>query len=123
MATQDSTLPAVDYLGHPCQVAEARDYFAESVSLARDIAAREPREIARQLGRHLNELNERICQLHDALLVANEALPDSDETDGARAVLTMAHEHAMTTANSFFGFAGLVLVSIEQQRAREVAHG
>ena len=123
MATKDSIRPAVDYLGHPCQVAEAREQFSEPVSNAQTLAAREPREIARQIGRHLNCLNERICQLDDALCVAANSLQSDGTVDGARAVLAMAHEHAVGTANEFYEFAGLVLVSLDKQVAEGLTNG
>jgi hypothetical protein len=101
---------AVDYLGHPCDLTRARGQFAGPLEEARVLAEREPREIARQLGRQLLDLNERLSCQHE---VAN-ALLRCDLEDEARAIVTMASPYSCETSNRLYQLAGLALFALEQ---------
>lgn len=114
MTSQDSTLPTVDYLGHPCAIAKALKNFEDSVSRAREMAAREPRELDRQIGKGLNRVYERLEHVCHCLSVIYASLPSDDDADGARAIATMAEEYAVETANELFDLAGQSLVALER---------
>ena len=108
---------AVDYLGHPCDLTRARAEFAGPLEEARALAEREPREIARQLGRQLLDLNERLNCQHEVA----EALLRCDLEDDARAMVMMASPYSCETSNRLFRLAGLVLVALDQLEPRAVS--
>ena len=116
-----------DYLGHPSELAQAFERFADPVSTARKIAANEPREIARQIGIAINRISDRVSHAHDASSAVCECLRDNDDAEAAVALLKMSSEYQCVTSNEFYRFAGIVLVALEQANmvgdAVEVAHG
>lgn len=100
-----------DYLGHPCDIAKAMDYFDEPLDEARKL---EPRELARQIGIRLNEINARITQPGAALQLVHDSLPITDEDDQTRAVLAMTIAYDTHTCNEFWHLAGYVLAALER---------
>lgn len=105
--------PAVDYLGHPCKIAAARIRFDEQLNEARKCANKDHRSIARLIGISINEIEDRMMQAGNGIEAALQALPNNEETDGARAILTMLQPYDIATSNKFGQLAGLVLVALE----------
>jgi hypothetical protein len=112
-----------DYLGHPCLVARAFENFTDAVDAAREDAAKEPREIARNIGKALNRINERLGHQQGALRLLGDRLANQADADGESGVIAMASQYEIETSNEFFDLAGLVLVALEQGKLVEVAHG
>ena len=103
-----------DYLGHPCQIAQAFDDFDDAVDEARAIAAGDRRELARKIGKALNQINKRLDCHHGALRMVGESLVDMADADGPSGVIAMADAYSLETCNKFYDLAGLVLVALEQ---------
>lgn len=115
-----ATETVLDYLGHPCRIAEAFDRFSEPVKEARK---RDQRDVVRDIGIGLNELIERDAHTGNALDLALDSLPNSTDEDKVRALLTMAIAYDVETSNKLFRLAGLVLVALERGKLLAVSHG
>ena len=115
-----ATETVLDYLGHPCRIAEAFDRFSEPVKEARK---RDQRDVVRNIGIGLNELIERDEHTRNALELSLDLLPNSTDEDKVRALLTMAVAYDLKTADTLYRLAGLVLVALEQGKLLEAPHG
>ena len=109
----------LDYLGHPCQIAQAMDHFKEPFEASRVL---DPRELVREIGKILNVLNERTEQMCAAMDVARNLLPNNTDDDEARAVLAMAAPYHLNSANMLYDLTGHVLAALERGKLVEVAH-
>ncbi len=104
MTTQ--TLSTVYHGQVPAPVVEALERFDESAENARSLSTM---RLAHVVAEDLNKLVERDTHLGEALRLALKALPNSTDDDEVRALLTMALEYNLETANRFFRLAGRVL--------------
>ena len=109
---------AKDYLGHPCKVTEAREYFEDQLEDARKESATHHLANARHIGSELLELSERVQHAHNSIRALLASLPYDDECDPVRALLVMAERYNRQTSDLYFGFAGRVLLALEQEDAR-----
>ena len=111
----------LDYLGHPCEIAKARDLFDEPLKAARKIEAR---PLCRDIGRYLNELTDRDLNANFAIDLALTLAQDVDgpNVDGLRALLEMMKTYAADSSSMMFNFSGNVLAALERGKLVEVAH-
>ena len=116
-----ATETVLDYLGHPCQIAKAKDFFEEPLKEARDM---DVRVLVRAIGGQLNDLSDRHQHLLSALNLAYRTLVHvvDSEDDGEIALLTMAISYQLDSANMHFNLAGKVLAALERAQLVEVAH-
>ena len=116
-----ATETVLDYLGHPCQIAKAKDHFEEPLKEARDM---DVRELVRAIGGQLNGLDNRHHLLGAALSLAHRTLLDvvDSEDDGEMALLTMAISYHSDSADMHFNLAGKVLAALEHGKLVEVTH-
>lgn len=118
-----------DYLGYPCKIAQAYEHFADAdIEKLRDEIAQEPRRLARDMGRALVLVKDRLVHNGNALQAAMSALPSDSDDSGAEAVLEMAMEYDTKTQNLFYELAGLVLLALERAGLakdvrKEASHG
>ena len=109
----------LDYLGHPCQIAKAMDHFKEPFEASRVL---DPRELVREIGKILNELNERTEHTCAAMDVARNLLPNSSDDYELGAVLAIAAPYHLDSANMLFALTGHVLAALERGKLLEVSH-
>ena len=110
---QTESKPEKDYLGHSNQTSEAFDRFSSSVEDARKVAAAEPRNLTRNIGKHLNALGDRLGHA-SAISGAMRAVLDGEtDSDTVRALVEMAEEFHLKTEELFYSLAGDVLVALE----------
>lgn len=102
-----------DFLGPPNRVAASLEYFAEPVRAARELAAVDPRALARDVGKSVKDISDKAARLNDALRAALQLLPDDSDNDEARAVLELIRASSVSLCNDIFRFAGSALVSLE----------
>lgn len=116
-----ATETVLDYLGHPCQIAEAKAIFEEPLKEARDM---DVRHLVGQIGGQLNGLGDRHQHVLAALNLAYRTLVHvvDSEDDGELAVLTMAISYQIDSINMHFNLAGKVLAALERGKLVEVAH-
>ena len=116
-----ATETVVDYLGHPCRIAEAFDRFEEPVKDARKL---EPRALVRQIGIQLTELMNRTDNSGMALQLAHDTLRDDPEAaEQVQALLAIAIPFDTDSSAKYFTLAGLVLVALEHGNLLEASHG
>ena len=115
-----ATETVLDYLGHPCRIAEAFERFDEPVKDARKL---EPRALVRQIGIQLTDIQRRAEDLGAALELAHDSLNDVDEGEKVRALLAMVIPFEMGSAEKYWSLAGLVLVALEHGKLLEANHG
>ena len=115
-----ATETVLDYLGHPCQIAEAFDRFEESVENARKL---EPRALVRQIGIQLNALNDRNEHSSNALRLARDSLNNSDDAEKVQSLLALAVPFDVESCIRLQSLAGLVLVALEHGNLLEARHG
>ena len=114
-----TTETVLDYLGHPCQIAKASRFFADSIKESREL---DPRQLAHQIGKLINELNHRAEQTRTALDVALSVLPATGDDEATRAVLEMASPYQLDTCNMLYDLSGHVLAALEHGKLVEVNH-
>lgn len=117
-----ATETVLDYLGHPCQIAKAKDHFEEPLKEARLLDAR---HLVSNIGGHLNGLDHRHQQLSAALSLAHRLLLNAvdSEDDSELALLEMAISYHSETMSELFAVSGQVLAALERGQLEEVAHG
>ncbi|MBS79019.1 MAG: hypothetical protein CMO32_25335 [Variovorax sp.] len=114
----------LDYLGHPCQIAEAYREFVDFLDQPRETVKEDPRALARDIGMHLLDARVRTVETASTFEALLELLPRNGNTDAARAVASMAMEYAEKSMDRFYRLAAETLVALEfAGLAREVHHG
>lgn len=115
---------AIDYLGHPCQIAEAFEEFSDFLEQPRGKAKSDPRALARDIGRHLLDAHSRTMEVADIFEALLSLLSKSEDVDAARAITRIAKERAESSVMRFYELAGETLVALEfAGLAREVNYG
>lgn len=99
-----------DYLGHPCRFTEAKSRFSESYD---DAQAKEFREIKRNVGRLLLDLNDRLNHAMNASRAIRGLVASVDDADEPLGLLELLAAYELDTVNIFCDFAGLVLAGFE----------
>ena len=111
----------LDYLGHPCEIAKAQDLFQEPLNAARTL---DSQPLGRDIGRLLNEVNDRDLKLGAAieLAITLAALFDGPNDEGFRALLAMTHSYRLDSSNMVWALSGKVLAALERGKLVEVSH-
>ena len=109
----------LDYLGRPCLIAEAMDKYEEPLNEARK---RDARELAREIGGLLKELDDREQQIGNAMYLAHKVLPNNTDNDEVRALLAMAIPYHFESGDKLYRLAGNMLAALERGKLVEVPH-
>ncbi|EHR71393.1 hypothetical protein BurJ1DRAFT_2564 [Burkholderiales bacterium JOSHI_001] len=120
VSTVTAAQQAVDYLGHPSQLAEAAIRFEEALNSARELKRH---ALAREIGHALMNLADRGMSMGNALEVLQEVLPNDTDSDKARSVLEMAQAYDVESENVLFKLGGLVLAALEHGGLTDLKDG
>ena len=101
----------VDHQGRPCPVAAAIERFAEPIEEARKLSRL---DLVRSIARAMSDISARQEVVFEAVELAADALPNSTDSDAARAVLTMAKAYDLQTSTQWWDFTGFVLLALAE---------
>ncbi|MEI2676759.1 MAG: hypothetical protein V9G29_02205 [Burkholderiaceae bacterium] len=110
----------LDYLGNPCQIAEAKERFEGPLNKAR---ALDVRDLAGSISGLLNKLIDREEQIYSAISTAHKLLESEPESDHVRALLAIAMPYQCESCCTLDRLAGQVLAALELGKLVEAPHG
>jgi hypothetical protein len=109
-------MTAVNYLGHPCSIADLAERW-RSEEQARRILAEDPRIHPQRLAELSASQVERTGRIHDVLNLLGGVADQLDDAGELQATLAALTEYALRTANEAFETANRVLVALQHEAA------